>query len=451
VHFFTGNSEQITMNAMRRFVLTVLLGLFFATAGAALTCFIVNPYGVFPGPGISGFNRDKTQAIWQPHLAKAYLVEHVEPATLLLGDSRIELGLNPQSMSWRNEFRPVFNLGVPGVSLSDQYRYFEHALSHFVPKELIIGSAFEDCFVWPDSKERDESATTENYLSRLRRNSADGARYVRFKDYVLALFSEDAFIDSVMTMLNQNDPDIPYMALDGWQSSHDFHHSFGTEGYHHLVMDKDRMVANTMLVAETLSKCDLGPLQSIIKLARSLDIKVAVILTPSYVDEFEIIKQAGLQRAYDNWKRSLVNIVSEAANGGDDVALWDFNRIDAYTTEPLPSPDDRSHALQWFWETKHFKAELGDQIINTLMDRGPTDFGVRLVPGNIEVEIIQGHDRLTAFESANGADVNRIRSLVSAIKNTWCAHNRVSCSILSPSAAILGPSVAIPPFGMHQF
>src|ERR1700690_1449789 len=117
------------MNEMRRFVFTVLAGLALITGASALTCFAVNPYGVFPGPGIAGFNRDKPQAIWQPHLAKAYLVEHVEPTTLLIGDSRIELGLNPQSVSWRDNFKPVFNLGVPGGTLRDQVRYFQHALS----------------------------------------------------------------------------------------------------------------------------------------------------------------------------------------------------------------------------------------------------------------------------------------------------------------------------------
>jgi len=439
------------MNQMRRFVLTVLMGLACFTAAAALICFVVNPYGVFSGAGTRGFNRDKTQAIWQPHLAKAYLVEHVEPSTLLIGDSRIELGLNPQSNSWRTEFRPVFNLGVPGVTLPDQFRYLQHALSHYVPKELIIGSAFEDCFVWSNLRGHEESVTTEDYLSRLKGNSVGQAKYVELKDYMLALLSLDAIVDSIMTVLDQNDPEIPYMAVDGWQSSHDFHHSFGTEGYHHLVMDKDRMVANTMVAWATVSECNLEPLQSILHLAKSHDIKVSVILTPSYVDEFEIIKQTGLQRAYDTWKRNLVNIVAAADNGGDGVRIWDFNRIDAYTTEPLPAPDDRSHALHWFWETKHFKAELGDEIINTLMDRGPADFGVRLFPGNIELEIIQDHDRLTAFERTHPADVNRIASLVASIKDTWCAHNRASCSNPVPAAANLGPSVTIQELGTQKF
>lgn len=438
------------MNSMRRFVITVLLGMVVFTASVSLSCFVVNPYGVFAGPGIAGFNRNKPQAIWQPHLAKAYLVEHVEPRTLLLGDSRIELGLNPQSMSWRDEFKPVFNLGVPGITLPDQYRYFQHALAHFVPRTLVIGSAFEDCFVWPKLKGQDASGTAEDYLSRLKRNSTSDLKYIRLKDYMLALFSQDAFIDSVMTILNQNDHDSPYMAVDGWQSSHDFHHSFGTEGYHHLVMDKDRMVANTMLAWEAEPICNLEPLQSILRLARSHDIKVVIILTPSYVDELEIIKRLGLQRAYDTWKRRLVRIVFDAAGGGDGVTLWDFNRIDAYTTEPLPPPEDRRRALKWFWETKHFKAELGDLIIKTIMGQGSIDFGVKLTPSNIEFEIIKDHDLLTAFESAHAADVSRVAALVAAIKDTQCARNQDSCSIPSPSAAIFSPSVATLGLGVHQ-
>ena len=66
-------------------------------------------------------NQKKTQAVDESRLAKPYMVERVQPTTLLLGSSRVEVGFDPNSAGWPASMRPVFNLGMPGSGPYEQY------------------------------------------------------------------------------------------------------------------------------------------------------------------------------------------------------------------------------------------------------------------------------------------------------------------------------------------
>jgi len=425
------------MSDMRRFI--NLAALFFGGLVLLVTAmtYVVNPYGIFVGLGIAAINFDKTQAVWQPQLAKAYLVEKIEPRTLLIGDSRVDLGLNPESVNWKADYKPIFNLGIPGSTLREQLRYFQHALSHYAPKTVVVGQAFEDCFVWPLSP-RNSAPSANNDQDKRLEGGSTVSRYARFQDYVFALLSIDSLRDSIMTLINQHKLDTAYMSSLGWRSSGDFGHSANADGYYNLVMDKDRTIINTMLDWAKSPECDLGPLRAMIDLATGHNIDIIVILTPSYIDDLEIIRQTNLLARYDAWKRALANIIFEAGREGGNIVLWDFNRIDTYTTELLPGRHERTYKLRWFWETKHFKVELGNEIIDTLMGYGPPDFGTRLLRGNIEYEITHAHDLLAIYERNHAPDVDRIAALVSANRENRCAqdHN-TPCSIATRAATLL--------------
>jgi hypothetical protein len=417
------------MHEMRRFVtLTGAWLIGFITLAAGIN-YLIDPYGIFSSPRIEFINRDKTQAIGQPHLAKAYLVETADPATLLIGDSRVDVGLNPTSSNWRSDFTPVFNLAIPGNSLPEHLRYLQHALATHQPTTVIIGLSFDDCFVWPASAYKPAQDPAADQNTRLYGEGAVGLSLwlARIKDFTYALISLDALEDSIMTIFNQNNPYRPYMTALGWHSAGDFRGSVDTEGYYNVVMAKDRSRVNTLLKWGKAPRFDLDPLKKIISLSSAHNAKVIIFTPPSYIDEFEIMKQSKVLAIYDSWKQDLVDVVYRAKNAGKDVSLWDFNRINVYSMETLPGPADRTHQMRWFWETNHFKAELGDRIIASLMEDSGTDLGIQLTPDNIELQISLMHDRLLEFEQSHERDVRRIESLVSVHLSSLCLQDSVPC------------------------
>jgi hypothetical protein len=414
----------------RRFIASMagcLIGFVILAAGIN---YLIDPYGIFASPRVSLINRDKTQAIGQPHLAKAYLVETADPTTLLIGDSRVDVGLNPTSSDWRPDFKPVFNLAIPGNPLSEHLRYLQHALATLHPKVVIIGASFDDCFVWPATAQNLAQDPAADQNARLNGENAIGLNLwlARIKDFTFALISLDALEDSIMTIFNQNNPHRPYMTALGWHSAGDFRAAVDTEGYYNVVMAKDRNRVHTLLEWANSPRFDLSPLEKIIALASAHNLKVIVFTPPSYIDEFEIMRQSNVLKLYDAWKRQLVDIVYSAKSSGQDVRLWDFNEINGYSMERLPGPADRTFKMRWFWETNHFKAELGDQIITALMGNKRPDLGVQLTPENIEPQIALMHDRLLEFEQSHEQDVGRIASLVAASMSSRCTRDPASCT-----------------------
>src|SRR3954469_12823756 len=69
----------------------------------------VDPYRMFGTPAVRGWTELKPHTAEQMSIAKTYQLERVAPKTLLLGNSRTEIGLDPTSGQFLPEQRAVFN------------------------------------------------------------------------------------------------------------------------------------------------------------------------------------------------------------------------------------------------------------------------------------------------------------------------------------------------------
>jgi hypothetical protein len=75
--------------------------------------------------------------------------------------------------------------------------------------------------------------------------------------------------------------------------------------------------------------------------------------------------------------------------------------------------------MQWYWESVHYKAALGDRILAVVLDHPtgtapPADFGVALTPDTLERHL--AHLRLSAerFAAAQSPFRDVVRALHSA-------------------------------------
>lgn len=91
---------------------------------------VVDPYGLFRVVDAAGFNAVKPKAGLHGATAKAYQVLRANPRTLILGNSRAEVGFAPDFAGWPAAGRPVFNLALPGTGPSTTLDYLQHAIAH---------------------------------------------------------------------------------------------------------------------------------------------------------------------------------------------------------------------------------------------------------------------------------------------------------------------------------
>jgi hypothetical protein len=129
-------------------------------------------------------------------------------------------------------------------------------------------------------------------------------------------------------------------------------------------------------------------------------VKIILFITPIHARQQEALDVLGLYETFENWKRDLVYAVEEVRSRMDaDIILWDFSGYNSITTEDIP--DNDADQMQWYWESSHYKKELGDLMLTRMLpfesDRKvPDDFGFAIHSGNIEAhlaEIRRGKDR----------------------------------------------------------
>src|ERR1700680_698269 len=89
-------------------------GLALLTIGLALW---VDPYRMYGTPETPGWTALKPRIYEQIGIAKTYQLDRVAPTTLLLGNSRVEIGFDPESRLWPAGAQPVFNAAQAGMGL----------------------------------------------------------------------------------------------------------------------------------------------------------------------------------------------------------------------------------------------------------------------------------------------------------------------------------------------
>jgi len=110
----------------------------------ACTNYIIDPYSLFQTKRVSGFNDKKPAAANRTALFKPYNVININPETIIVGNSRPEMGLNPLSECWPKGIGAVYNLTFPGLGTYEQVRALFHAVSIGNVKNILLGIDFID-------------------------------------------------------------------------------------------------------------------------------------------------------------------------------------------------------------------------------------------------------------------------------------------------------------------
>lgn len=397
----------------KRFVFVFVVAFLSACLLAAGVNYLVDPYGLFGARRIAGFNERKPASTERVRVTKPYMASRVRPTVVIGGNSRPEIGLDPQSACWDKTEQPVFNMGVPGSSVFMQTRYVQHAVEQGKSRRVLFGVDFLDFLV-----DRDQSAGSIDW--RVLGKSFDGrlgpgVSLQKLEDVLSGLFSLTALTDSLATVTAQHDAYAATRREDGFNPGLDYVPIIRSEGQSVLFAQKNREVRSRLraatlgvLHADGRRGQPLLALRHFLQWAKADGVEVVLFVNPYHVDYLILVEMSGYWPLFEEWKRQLTDIAVEFG-----VPLWDFNAVDAYSTESPPPPHDRRSMLRWFWEPAHYRRELGDLMLATMLERtcgAPTvdGFGSKLIPISLPAELNRLRDDLLRFMQTNPVTVERL-------------------------------------------
>jgi len=367
------------MHLYARYIRTLLLtavAVLFFVAGFTLT---IDPYGYFGTPRITGLSRIKPASATRNRTVKPIAMARINPRTLILGNSRPEVGLDPASPIWPKAKRPIYNFGIPGAGVSEQGRYGLLALSKQSLRFVYWGVDFVDFMADRRSMKycNRSSATVKVVVPK-------SSTWKRLKDTTLALWSLRAVLDSVWTVLSQYRPYSANRTMLGFNPARDYWPTIVAEGQGVLFKEKNAEVRKRlfgqglMLVGKGCNwSSDFEALNEVLEAFKAKGIHVVLFINPYHVDYLNIIREAGLWQQFQTWKNYLAEIARETGS-----ELWDFSKLDPRKQENVETLR-RGQALQWFWEPAHYRRALGRLMLSQMLDGFDSidvPVGVRLVP-----------------------------------------------------------------------
>lgn len=419
----------------RRYLVLLICLLAAGVGLAALVNLMVDPYGIY-GLGVRrGLNEIKPHAGTNSVMAKAYQVQRVKPRTLVLGNSRAEVGFNPESRAWPQALQPVYNLALPGTGPLTSLRYLEHAAAIQKPALVVLGVDFMDFLVHEDAGSYRVEGTPLPMERRLlvTRTGHPNPDYLRqrIEDFSATVVSLDALLHSISTVNAQRARYPAHLTERGFNPMHDYEGIAKHEGYYAMFRQRDQENAQAYLrrpkniyVRGKTDSPQLEVLRRIIAVCQEQGAELRVVIYPYHAHLLETFHEVDLWPVFEEWKRALVRIVAAEDHGSSDVSrvqLWDFSGYNALSTEPVPEPSDRTTSTHWYWEAGHFKQELGDVMLQRMFaapDRlGDTAIGVKLTPENVEQAIQRVRQQRDWYQAAYSREALVIRELVNKTRS----------------------------------
>jgi len=375
--------------------------------------YIIDPYLLYGTKRIEGFNNVKPAAGNVSYQSKIYLAHRLDINALVIGNSRPEMGINPDHAYFKNNHYKLYNLGQRGSSTATQYGYALDILRDKNIKMVMIGVDFIDFITseenlshpdqWPPQKSTQDNRRKYKWDGTYNDNYS--CQY--YKDIYLPLISLSTLQDSLITIFQQNS-DASDLLNNGFNPAGDMQKATRTEGVKILFNQKTPQLIRSftsrkwkIYSSHSLWSPSFNNLQFLLNYLQKNRIETKIFINPYHIQYLEIIEHSGLGPEFTDWKRQLTKMVAAVSKKGD-FTLWNFSDPHIYNTEPILNT--KKIPLKWFWEPAHYRKELGDLMINRMFSPSlPRDnknqFGYQLTPENIDRHLADYQKRLKDYQN----------------------------------------------------
>lgn len=360
------------MNAPTYIFRTFLFALF-AMLSVLVLNYVIDPYGITGAPRIADLNQHKVDINNHTRLNKKYQPYVENHNAMVVGNSRVEMGIDPAHRCFLRDGLDVYNLGMPGASVAMQLASALNLMYRQPIETVFLSVDFID-FISTDpmppvaKKLMHQQSGELKYLPSGEVNPDYYA--VVFRDYYKSLLSLDALVSTGKTIVFQSST-----AADrensGFNPARDMEEAVRVEGARAL-FDQKMQNLRTKYGQPWYLRNSTGQLpvtfeeiDDFLSVAAKKDVKVYLFTHPFHGEYRDLMQSEGLMPLYDDWLTSLEALVR--AREGDGIELWDFSQESHYIREKVPAAGVRSGPLQWFWEPAHYRRELGDLMVDAIM------------------------------------------------------------------------------------
>lgn len=338
---------------------------------------VIDPYHLYGFVDSPRFNHVKPLPEQYREQIKLAQATAVRPDVILLGNSRVEVGLDPDSPQLSGHGRTAYNMGMAGTRLTVSERMYARLRAHAAPAAMaVVGVEFLDFLVKPDSA-----------LA-----PAPSAEPLPWEWRFDTLFSIKSVSDALRTVRLQKAADPETMTQRGQTPLRDYNRYARAEGYHAIFQQKAADNAknivrkpHNLFVAGTDSSESIDRLRALLDTMARDRTEVHLVIYPYHAQLMAMVEEGGLLPAMDDWKRLLVREADavRARYPGARITVWDFSGYADMRCERIPAPGDTRSRTQWYWEAGHFKSTLGERILQRVLGE-ETPFGVRLAADNLD-------------------------------------------------------------------
>lgn len=421
---------------MNNFLKWVVFSLLSTLIAIGIFNYVMDPYNIFQTFELQGINTSKPATKNRTSLAKTYMVEKSNAKTLIIGTSRFDVGINPESEYIPSLSKPAFNLSVPGASIYNQFRYIQHASAYKKPNTIILGLEFNSFLT-------DSSNKTEPYPPANRDNAFENRLKVNYngelnqqliqkiKDSLNSTLSNSTTFDSIKTILAGNKIWITHKGFSSGSAR--FSSETISKGYFSVFRDVIHTQARVIFSRKLLVDSNaFKALDDIIKFCHEKKIQLIIVIPPQHAFIYELWDKANLWTEFEKWKQLILQKVPvEDLFTNNSVQVWDFSTYNSMTTENVPEAKDITKRMSWYWEPIHFKAKLGEQILKQLYGKEVEGFGVRLSRKNICSHLQSIRDKHIQYKNANRNQMELFNAIMlkytfSDIPN-YKVHGDLSC------------------------
>jgi len=362
---------------------------------------LVNPFNLYDGLRIRGINDYKYRLVRHQRLSKPAEIHRLQPDCLILGTSRVQIALDPAHPGWGK--CSVYNLALNRASIYESMRYYQHAAALQRPKKVVL--ELEQIY---------GSQVADGFKEERLLKKADGSSNplwwrTHIYDIWAGLTSLEALQASWQTVFpfyqrksaGPEDGFWEYTPVDAkilrqgqrilFRKTEQL--AFGE--VRDLGRQPDFRSATVVPRGDDSNRGGYQYLRAILRQAYREGTEMHLIFLPQHARYWNRYLEIGRWSAFEARKRMTVFINEDEARlaNREPFPLWDFSGFSIYTTEPVPSIDDRVTRMQWHWEATHITKDLGNRVLDRVFgfenDRRPLaqDFGVRLSARNLEAHL----------------------------------------------------------------
>ncbi len=387
--------------------------------------FIVDPFKMFSILELKGFNQSKPALFKNVRMSKAFNVRKIKPVNIILGTSRADVALDPEHDGWNSEVTETYNLALSSGRINELEQYLKHAHNQKDLRRVVLGL---DLFMF------DANMIYENGFSLERLSTVPESHGLTglINDLVTSLFSIDALLASWQTIISQNKMSVSNYFENGMRDTSSKWQNIQAKGGHFAAVEKslnDSINAKDgwesfSLSSDTIEQTllPMSSFQRIVAFCVDNNIELFLYFSPTHAKNLEVIWVFGLWDDYEMWKKDIVRIVFDKQKNKDQIKIWDFSGFNSITMESVPVKGDIKSKMKWYWESSHFKVEVGSLILDRMFSLDTQNstkfdnFGVLLNPENIGQHLKNIRSEHLLYAEQYPEDIKYIHELIISSK-----------------------------------